>query len=397
MVMQRFPGPQDFSVTFGFLPPGPAPMTWLALLTTRSRDPAWHSGHSSFTSSSELMKSFSKICPHSRHLNSKIGIPFSPQFRALNDSAINAMVDYRSSSVESQTDHQIAGSLRMVLSFHPCFGADAQVILGSRPLGAEEHSLIEKAAAIILPQGCSPELYRTCKKSSALLFPNYDKRFEYPGKTGQSLLFEAYGFPCPKTQRWDSVEAFNAFCLISKSYPHRMPFFLKADRSHEGEGIFLIGDDKAMHSALQALAQLEKSGFPGFISQQSIATEGNVLRAVIIGRKKITYWKRAADANQMITTIGRGSRIDKTWRQDLQEKGRDMVERLSSKAGIDLAAVDLVFPMRDPEPQPLLLEINYYFGRRGLGGSEHYYGVLHEAIQEWLREHGLDPEAVTLW
>jgi ribosomal protein S6--L-glutamate ligase len=285
----------------------------------------------------------------------------------------------------------------MILSFHPCFGADAQVILGSRSLSAEEHSLIEKAAAIILPQSCSSELYRTCKKSSALLFPNYDKRFEYPGKMGQSLLFEAYGSPCPKTQRWDSVKAFEAFCLGSKTYPHRMPFFLKADRSHEGEGVFPIGDDETMHAALQVLAQLEKSGFPGFISQQYIATEGSVLRAVIMGRKKITYWKRSDDSSQMITTIGRGSRIDKTWRPELQEKGRDMVERLSSEAGIDLAAVDLIFSMRDPEPKPFFLEINYYFGRRGLGGSEHYYGLLHEAIKEWLREHGLDPETITLW
>jgi ribosomal protein S6--L-glutamate ligase len=285
----------------------------------------------------------------------------------------------------------------MILSFHPCFGAGAQVVLGSRPLSAEERSLIEQAAAVILPQSCPHELYRACKKSSALLFPNYDKRFEYPGKMGQSLLFEACGFPYPKTQRWASVKAFESSCLSSKTYPHRMPFFLKADRSHEGAGIFLISDDEAMHSAIQALAQLEKSGFPGFISQQSIATEGNVLRAVIMGGKTITYWKRAADSSRMITTIGRGSRIDKTWRRDLQEQGREAVERLSTKASIDLAAVDLIFPMRDPEPQPLFLEINYYFGRRGLGGSERYYRLLHEAIQEWLRAHGFDPAAVTLW
>ncbi|MEJ2725771.1 MAG: hypothetical protein P8175_14235 [Deltaproteobacteria bacterium] len=268
--------------------------------------------------------------------------------------------------------------------------------MGSRPLCVEERALIEKATAVILPQSCSPQLYETCKKSSALLFPNYDKRFQYPGKIGQSLLFEAYGFPCPETQRWASVKAFESFCLSSKTYPHRMPFFLKADRSHEGAGIFLISGEEALHSAIQALAQLEKSGFPGFISQQSIATEGNVLRAVIMGRKTITYWKRAADSSQMIANIGRGSRIDKTWRRDLQEKGRDMVERLSSEVRIDLAAVDLIFPVRDSEPQPLFLEINYYFGRRGLGGSERYYSLLHEAIQEWLRGHGLDPAAVTL-
>jgi ribosomal protein S6--L-glutamate ligase len=285
----------------------------------------------------------------------------------------------------------------MILSFHPCFGADVQVILGSRPLGAEELSLIDKAAVILLPQSCSVELYRACKRSSALLFPNYDSRFEYPGKMGQSLFFERYRFPSPKTKRWPSVKAFEAADLGAKRYPHRIPFFLKANRSHEGEGIFLIGDDQDMHSALRALSRLEKSDFYGFVSQQCIVTEGNVLRAVIMGRKTITYWKRGADASRWITTIGRGSRIDKTWRRDLQERGKESVQRLCTEAGIDLAAVDLIFPVKDPDPQALFLEINYYFGRRGLGGSERYYGLLHEAIQAWLVEHGFDAEAVTLW
>jgi ribosomal protein S6--L-glutamate ligase len=307
------------------------------------------------------------------------------------------MVDYRPSSLESQMNQKIAGSSRMILSFHPCFGADAQVILGSRPLSAEDCSLIQKAAAIILPQSCSLQLYRACKKSSSLLFPNYEKRFEYPGKMGQSLLFETYRFPSPKTRRWASVEAFEASYLKSKRYPHRMPFFLKADQSHEGEGVFLIGDDNAMEAALQALTRLEKSGVPGFISQQGITTEGNVLRAVIMGKKVFTYWKRPPDSGLMITTIGKGSKIDRTWRQDLQEKGRGLAQRLSIEADIDLAACDLVFQMNDPDPKPLFLEINYYFGRRGLGGSERYYGLLHQAIQEWLSENGFDPRAVTLW
>jgi ribosomal protein S6--L-glutamate ligase len=294
-------------------------------------------------------------------------------------------------------NHKPGGSSRRILSFHPCFGADAQLILGPRPLSAEDRALIQNAGAILLPQACSLQLYRSCKKSSALLFPNYDKRFEYPGKMGQSLLFETYRFPCPITRRWASVKIFEAALLTSKQLPHAMPFFLKADRSHEGEGVFLIGDQTALESALQKLVQLEKSGFPGFISQQSIAGGGNVLRAVIIGRKMITYWKRPADSGQMVTTVARGSKIDATWRRDLQEKGRRMTQRLSMEAHIDLAAVDLIFSMTDPDPQPLFLEINYYFGRRGLGGSEHYYGLLHQAIQEWLSEHGFDPNAVTLW
>lgn len=72
--MHLFPGEQDFSVSFGFFPPGPTPITWLVLLTTRSRVQDWHSGHSKSTLSLELTKSFSNILPHSKHLNSKMGI-----------------------------------------------------------------------------------------------------------------------------------------------------------------------------------------------------------------------------------------------------------------------------------------------------------------------------------
>ena len=58
--------------------------------------------------------------------------------------------------------------------------------------------------------------------------------------------------------------------------------------------------------------------------------------------------------------------------------------------------MDFVFPISEKDPEPLFLEINYYFGRRGLGGSENYYQLLHQAIRDWLEEEGLDPEAVRL-
>jgi ribosomal protein S6--L-glutamate ligase len=35
-----------------------------------------------------------------------------------------------------------------------------------------------------------------------------------------------------------------------------------------------------------------------------------------------------------------------------------------------------------------MLEINYFFGRRGLGGSDAYYKVLKREIQNWI-EHVL--------
>jgi ribosomal protein S6--L-glutamate ligase len=96
----------------------------------------------------------------------------------------------------------------MILSFHPCFVADAQIILADRQLSAEDRGFIQTADAIILPQTCSLALYKACANSKAHVFPDYEMRFKYPGKVGQSLLFEKLEIPHPATKRWTSVKKF---------------------------------------------------------------------------------------------------------------------------------------------------------------------------------------------
>ncbi len=275
----------------------------------------------------------------------------------------------------------------MILSFHPCFVGDAQVILGDRRLNADDRRFIQTADAIILPQSCSLGLYKVCKNSDAYVFPDYDLRFRYPGKVGQSLLFEKMEIPHPATKRWPSVKKFRTLLKQQGALVHEMPFFLKADRSHEGEGVYFVTDGDTLEAALR---RLEKARPEGFISQEVIPCKGNVLRAVVLYKRIITYWKRPAKPDEVITTISHGSQIDKDWKPDLQEKGRTQAQWISEKTGINLAAFDFVFDLGNPNPQPLILEINYYFGRRGLGGSLKYYGLLLKAIREWLKENGFD-------
>ncbi len=284
----------------------------------------------------------------------------------------------------------------MILSFHPCFDTDVQVILGDKRLDSADLQLIRDAKAIILPQGCRQDLYVACSKSKALLFPDYEMRFKYPGKMGQSILFRDFGFLHPGTFRWRTVDEFKKAYPVSEGFPHEPPFFIKEDKCHEAEGVFLVKDTNSLSRAFEYLGRRERSGFSGFVTQEFIPSEGNVLRTVIIGRQVITYWKLPGRAGQIITTISRDAVIDHHWRPDLQEKGRKQVLSLSGKTGIDLAAVDFVFPMSNDDPVPFFLEINYFFGRRGLGGSENYYGLLYQAVQDWLGQNGMDPESVTL-
>jgi ribosomal protein S6--L-glutamate ligase len=284
----------------------------------------------------------------------------------------------------------------MILSFHPCFDTDVQVILGDRRLDSTDLKLIRNAKAIILPQTCPQEIYNACSASSAAVFPSYEMRFKYPGKVGQSILFKDFGFLHPETLRWRTVDEFKKAYTASKEFPHDLPFFIKDDKSHEADGVFLVKDRTSLSRAFDYLGSRERSGLPGFVTQEFIRSEGKVLRAVIIGNQVITYWKLPNRPGQVITTISRDAMIDHDWRPDLLEKGRRQVLSLSRKTGINLAAVDFVFPLLDDDPDPFFLEINYFFGRRGLGGSEDYYRLLYQAVQDWLGEIGLDPESVTL-
>lgn len=284
----------------------------------------------------------------------------------------------------------------MILSFHPCFMADHQIILGDRLLEPDDMGLIRQARAILLPQGCSYDLYMACKTSPGLLFPNYDMRFNYPGKVGQSLFFKALQVPHPVTMPWSSVAEFRVFLGKGGALSHGRPFLIKADGSHEGEGIFLTSDPESLETALATLERWEKSGQSGFVSQEVVSSRGNVLRAVIMGREVITYWKRPEEEGQMITTVSRNALVDKEWRPDLQEKAVLQARRFSETSGINLAALDFVFPLDDPDPQPLILEVNYYFGRRGLGGSLAYYRMLYRTIHQWLLEQGMDPSPLSL-
>ena len=284
----------------------------------------------------------------------------------------------------------------MILSFHPCFDAGIQIVLGDRPVDSNIRESIRKADAILLPQACPQKLYEICLASSAKVFPNYDARLRYPGKIGQARMFRELGLPHPKTWSWESVEQFRDAHLDLNRMPYKTPFLIKEDKRHEAEGIFLVENTTGLKETLEHLALRERSGMKGFVTQHYVPCGGDVLRAVIIGKRMLTYWKRPTEPGQKITTISRGAVIDTDWRPDLQKKAMAQSEFLMEKTGINLAAVDFVFPMGNTESDPLYLEINYYFGRRGLGGTDAYYRLLYAAIQDWLAEIEMDPQGVKL-
>ncbi len=282
----------------------------------------------------------------------------------------------------------------MILSFHPCITADHQIILGHRDPDFHDSIYIARSELIILPQTCSEKLYTMCSESSADIFPDYTARFGFPGKTGQNILFNKSNLPQPVTYIWDSVTHFRA--AFERHVPHNFPFILKEDRSHESDGIYIINDRHDIYLSLKKIE--EKYNFkPGrFISQEFIHSDGKTLRVVVMGDRFTSYWKSITNPDQKLSSINKGAMVDFDWRPDLQKKGIDIVKELSFKTCVNLAAIDIIFPLDQANPDPLLLEINFYFGRKGLGGSINYYRLLFGAISEWMDKNGHDSKKIKL-
>ena len=87
----------------------------------------------------------------------------------------------------------------MILSYHPCYEADRNRLCAGREPDEKDLSAIRDADAVVLPQGCREALYHMARQNSPHVFPDYDARFQYPGKTGQAKLFQALDVPHPRT------------------------------------------------------------------------------------------------------------------------------------------------------------------------------------------------------
>jgi ribosomal protein S6--L-glutamate ligase len=81
--------------------------------------------------------------------------------------------------------------------------------------------------------------------------------------------------------------------------------------------------------------------------------------------------------------------VDRVSDPELQEQAVQAVREFCARTQINLAGFDILFASDEKQPVPLFLEINYFFGRQGFGGSEAYYALLVEQIQSWIADQKL--------
>ena len=275
----------------------------------------------------------------------------------------------------------------MIVSFHPLFEADTNIICAGRDPNAEDLSAIKAADAVVLSQGCSQPLYDMARSNCSHVFPNYNVRFEYPGKTGQIKLFRNIDVSHPASKIFADVAAFHRQ-QTENHLPFTFPLVFKLDWGGEGQTVYRINTAENLQQILKQTAEFEKSGQSGFLLQEYIASVGKTLRIVSIGQQYISYWRIQENSAEFYSNLNKGAVINKDAEPESQHKAVDLVTRVCQKTGINLAGFDVIFASQ-ANPVPLLLEINYFFGRKGLGGSEAYYKILLQEIHKWLKQRDL--------
>ena len=281
----------------------------------------------------------------------------------------------------------------MILSFHPLFEADCNIICAGRQPDDSDLSAIKAAEAIILPQGCGQALFEMARSHCEHVFPNYDVRFRFPNKIGQIRLFGKTGAAHPKTIVFRNTDDFRRqYGQACQKLVFQFPCVFKFDWGGEGTTVYRIQDIDNLQDLLNQADRFEKSGQTGFLLQEYIPNQNKTLRVVIIGRQLISYWRVQENADNFLTNLSQGAVIDRESDPDLQSKALVSVENFCKKTGINLAGFDVIFAARQKNPEPLLLEINYFFGRKGLGGSEAYYRILLKEIRLWLSGIGKPSE-----
>jgi ribosomal protein S6--L-glutamate ligase len=279
----------------------------------------------------------------------------------------------------------------MIVSFHPLFEADKNIICAGREPNAGDLTAIKAARAVILPQGCRRSLYEMARKNCDHVFPNYKARFDFPGKIGQIRLFRETNTSHPQTELYPSVADFSrSHGKDPVEIPFALPYVFKFDWGGEGETVYLIKTPPDLKEILDKAARFEHSGQKGFLLQQYVPAAGKTLRVIIIGETMISYWRIQTNSDEFMSSVSRGAHIDPTSQPELQNDARALVYDFCRKTGINLAGFDIIFSSEGQTMQPLLLEINYFFGRKGLGGSQAYYKILKREIHNWLGQLDLE-------
>ncbi len=232
--------------------------------------------------------------------------------------------------------------------------------------------LLRKAVGVLLPSHVSPWTYRSITQHAKNWFPRLEGRFNFQGKTSQVHLFASMGVRHPESLVFETPLCLQAY-IDEQESPWGYPIVLKGDLGGGGATVFPIYGREDIPKHLRNLPKDKP-----LLIQKWVEHGGKDLRVVIYGEHALSYFR--VGGGQFYNNVCRGGRIDHGGWSELQQKGVSAVRTFCRSAGIDIAGLDLMFP---DEGEPVFIEVNFHFGRKGLGGlKEHQRHVL-DAIWRW--------------
>lgn len=240
------------------------------------------------------------------------------------------------------------------------------------PLDAWASRLIAGAAGVLMPKYCPPGRYGQVARLAKSHFPHLAPRYAYRGKARQIILFRRLGIAHPRTVLYASPEEAER---NSGDCPLALPFVLKGDTGGGGSAVFPVTSHRAYLDGLAHLPQNEP-----VLVQEWIENAGKDLRVVLMGSRVKSYFRVGGDS--FYNNVSKGARVDHGLQPDKQGEGRRLAIKVARKTRIDLGAFDIMFPVGGGPP--LVVEINFQFGRKGLGGLRGYERMFHSAVREWM-------------
>lgn len=269
------------------------------------------------------------------------------------------------------------------VSFQPAVPMEENLPPYSDPADPAVTAILRQAAGVLLPQYVSQWRYAAITRHARSWFPRQNARFTHYGKTRQILLFREMGVRYPESRMYSSpallIEDF-----LRHGSPWGYPLVVKGDTGGGGSLVFPVHQATDLPRCVDRLPPDR----PALI-QSWVEHGGKDLRVVVYGDRTVTYFR--VGGGQFYNNVCRGGRLDHAGWPHLQEKGSAVVLGFCQRAGIDVAGFDLMFP---DDGDPVFVEINYHFGRKGLGGTKGHRAYLLEAIRRW-RRHCFQSQGIT--
>lgn len=236
----------------------------------------------------------------------------------------------------------------------------------------ETIDLLRNAAGVLLPAHISPWRYETITRHAHKWFPRLEIQLHSRGKTKQAHLFQKLGVRHPQTLVFENPRKLKDYLDLHEP-PWGYPFVLKGDLGGGGETVFPVYNAEQTGGYLKRLPQDSP-----LLIQKWVEHGGKDLRVVIYGDHTVSYFR--VGEGRFYNNVCRGAKLDHHGWPDLQQKGVAAVLAFSKLAGIDIAGYDLMFPDKG---EPVFIEVNFHFGRKGIGGTKEHQAHVLRAIKTW--------------